>query len=240
MNILIAENESALVGVLQRGFEAEHYAVDTASSALQAIPMLQDREYHTAIIDLDLPPTEGIAILEFVRNRYQHLPTLVLTSCARVAERVHALDTGADDLLQKPFAFPELAARVRAVMRRGSRLPEVVLRVQDLELNRVERTAKRAERGIVLTPREFSLLEYLMQQPGKRASRAEIVRHVWNLSGETVTNVVDVYINYLRKKIDTEEECKLIHTVRGVGYELHSGAHSSKRSANILSAGAVS
>jgi DNA-binding response OmpR family regulator len=240
MNILIAEDESALVGVLQRGFEAEHYAVDTASSAHQAIPMLQEREYHTAIIDLDLPPTEGIAILDFVRDRYQRLPTLVLTSCARVSERVHILDTGADDLLQKPFAFPELAARVRAIMRRGNRLPEVVLRVQDLELNRVKHTAKRAGRGIVLTPREFSLLEYLMQRPGQRASRAEIVRHVWNLSGDTVTNVVDVYINYLRKKIDTEEDCKLIHTVRGVGYELHSGAHPSYRVARGCSAPAIS
>jgi DNA-binding response OmpR family regulator len=234
MNILIAENESALVGVLQRGFEAEHYAVDTASSAHQAIPMLRDREYHTAIIDLDLPPTEGIAILEFVRGRYQHLPTLVLTSCSRVSERVHALDNGADDLLQKPFAFPELAARVRAVMRRGSRLPEVVLRVEDLELNRVERTAKRAGRGIVLTPREFSLLEYLMKRCGQRASRAEIIQHVWNLSGDTVTNVVDVYINYLRKKIDSEDACKLIHTVRGIGYELHSGVNPTKASTQRL------
>lgn len=240
MNILIAENESALVGVLQRGFEAEHYAVDTASSADQAIPMLQNREYHTAIIDLDLPPTEALAILEFVRDRYQHVPTLVLTSCARVAERVQVLDTGADDLLQKPFAFPELAARVRAIMRRGSRLPEIVLRVEDLELNRVKRTAKRAGRGIVLTPREFSLLEYLMQQGGQRASRAEIIEHVWNLSAGTVTNVVDVYINYLRKKIDTKEDCKLIHTVRGVGYKLHSGVHSSKRYAQSLLAGAAS
>jgi two-component system, OmpR family, copper resistance phosphate regulon response regulator CusR len=240
MNILIAENESALVGVLQRGFEAEHYAVDTASSAHQAIPMLQDREYHTAIIDLDLPPTEGLAILEFVRGKYPHLPTLVLTSCARVAEHVHALDTGADDLLQKPFAFPELAARVRAIMRRRSRISEVVLRVQDLELNRVEHTAKRAGRGIVLTPREFSLLEYLMQRPGQSASRAEIIRHVWNLSGATVTNVVDVYINYLRKKIDTEEDCKLIHTVRGVGYELHSAAHSRYRVARGCAVPAVS
>lgn len=240
MNILIAEDESAIVGVLQRGFEAEHYAVDTASSAHQAIPMLQEREYHTAIIDHDLPPTEVIAILDFVRDRYQHLPTLVLTSCASVSERVHILDAGADDLLQKPFAFPELAARVRAIMRRGSRLPEVVLRVQDLELNRVRHTAKRAGRGIVLTPREFSLLEYLMQRPGQRASRAEIVQHVWNLSGDTVTNVVDVYINYLRKKIDTEKDCKLIHTVRGVGYELHSGAHPSYRVARGCSVPAVS
>ena len=135
MNILIAENESALVGVLQRGFEAENYAVDVAGSAHQAIPMLQDREYHTAIIDLDLPPTEGIAILEFVREKYRYLPTLVLTSCVPVADCVQVLDTGADDLLQKPFAFPELAARVRAIMRRGSHLPEVVLRVEDLELN---------------------------------------------------------------------------------------------------------
>ncbi|HXO04884.1 MAG TPA: response regulator transcription factor [Candidatus Sulfotelmatobacter sp.] len=240
MNILIAEDESAIVGVLQRGFEAEHYTVDTAKSVHQAIPMLREHEYHGAIIDLDLPPTEGIAILEFVRERYQHLPTLVLTSCARVSERVHILDRGADDLLQKPFAFPELAARVRAIMRRGNRLPEIVLRVRDLELNRVEHTAKRAGRGIVLTPREFSLLEYLMQRPGQRASRAEIIQHVWNLSGDTVTNVVDVYINYLRKKIDTEQDCKLIHTVRGMGYELHSGAQPSYRVAQSCSVPAVS
>jgi DNA-binding response OmpR family regulator len=228
MNILIAEDESALVSVLQRGFEAEHYAVDTANSVHQAIPMIQDREYHTAIIDLDLPPTEGIAILEFVRDRDRHVPILVLFGRTPVSERVHVLDIGADDLLQKPFAFPELAARVRAIMRRGNRLPEVVLRVEDLELNRVERTAKRAGRGIMLTPREFALLEYLMQRPGQRASRTEIIQHVWNLSGDTVTNVVDVYINYLRKKVDTEDERKLIHTVRGVGYELYPRGRSIK------------
>jgi DNA-binding response OmpR family regulator len=157
-----------------------------------------------------------------------------------VADCVQVLDTGADDLLQKPFAFPELAARVRAIMRRGSRLPEVVLRVEDLELNRVKRTANRGGRGIVLTPREFSLLEYLMQRDGQRASRAEIIEHVWNLSAGTVTNVVDVYINYLRKKIDTKEDCKLIHTVRGVGYKLHSDAHSGKRYTESLLVGAVS
>ncbi len=240
MNILIAENESSLVGVLQRGFEAEHYAVDTARSAHQAIPMLRDREYHTAIIDLDLPPTEGISILEFVRDKHQYLPTLVLTSCACVSERVQVLDIGADDLLQKPFAFPELAARVRAVMRRRTGFPELLLRVEDLELNRVERTAKRADRGIVLTPREFSLLEYLMQRRGQRASRAEIIQHVWNLSADTVTNVVDVYINYLRKKIDTGENCKLIHTVRGVGYELHPAAHPSYRNTQTSAPRAIS
>jgi len=120
----------------------------------------------------------------------------------------------------KPFAFSELSARVRAMLRRGGHAPETVLRVDDLELNRVERTVNRAGRRIELTPKEFGLLEYLMRHAGQRVTRAQIIQHVWNLSFDTMTNVVDVYINYLRKKVDTGAEVKLIHTIRGVGYKV--------------------
>jgi two-component system copper resistance phosphate regulon response regulator CusR len=144
----------------------------------------------------------------------------VLSSRGRSEDRVQVLDAGADDIVLKPFAFSELSARVRALLRRGGRSPETVLHVEDLELNRVEHKVKRAGRTIDLTPKEFSLLEYLMRNAGKPVTRAQIVEHVWNLSFDTMTNVVDVYINYLRKKVDASSDRKLIHTVRGIGYLL--------------------
>jgi len=222
MNLLIAENDFALVGVLKPRFEAEDYAVDLARNTEQSMSMLRGREYHAAIVDLDLPSTEGLAILQFVRTVYQELPVLVLASHAGLAERVHVLDCGADDVVQKPFDFSELSARVRAVLRRGLRGSQPELRLADLKLNRIERTVTRAGKKISLTPREFCLLEYLMLRQGLPTTRAEIVEHVWKLSRDTLTNVVDVYINYLRQKIDDRPDCKLIHTVRGIGYEIRS------------------
>lgn len=153
-----------------------------------------------------------------MRTSYQDLPIVILASCADPAERVQALDSVADDVVQKPFGFLELSARVRAVLRRSTRGSQSVLRLESLELDRVERTVTRAGRIISLTPREFCLLEYLMLRQGRQMSRAQIVEHVWKLSSDTPTNVVDVYINYLRQKIDGRRDCKLIHTIRGVGY----------------------
>jgi DNA-binding response OmpR family regulator len=224
VNLLIAENDFALVNVLKPHFEAEDYAVDTARDTEQSMSMLRRQKYHAAIVDLDLPSTEGVAILQFVRAAYQELPILILAGSADPAECVHVLDSGADDVVQKPFAFSELSARVRAVLRRGTRGSQAILRLENLELHRVERTVSRAGKIISLTPREFGLLEYLMLRQGCKTSRAEIIEHVWKLSSDTPTNVVDVYISYLRQKIDGAEHCKLIHTIRGVGYELHSSA----------------
>jgi len=224
MNLLIAENDLALVNVLKPHFEAEDYAVDTARDTEQSMSMLRHRKYHAGIVDLDLPSTEGIAILQFVRAAHQELPILILASCVDPAERAQVLDSGADDVVQKPFAISELSARVRAVLRRGILGSQAILRLESLELNRVERTVSRGGRIISLTPREFCLLEYLMLRQGRKTSRAEIIEHVWKLASDTPTNVVDVYINYLRQKIDGGEDCKLIHTIRGVGYELHSSA----------------
>jgi DNA-binding response OmpR family regulator len=161
-----------------------------------------------------------------VRPKKPSLPVLVLTARSRVEDRVQSLDTGADDCLIKPFSFTELSARVRALLRRGPRTVETVLRLADLELDRVERKVERGGKRIELTSKEFALLEYLMRNAGRRITRAMIVEHVWNLSFDTTTNIVDVYINYLRKKVDGEYAPHLIHTVRGVGYEMscHAGA----------------
>jgi DNA-binding response OmpR family regulator len=172
------------------------------------------------VLDLNLPKMDGVAVLQALRPTKPQLPVLVLTARSRVEDRVSCLDSGADDVLIKPFSFTELAARVRALLRRGRPVADVVLRIADLELNRVERRVERAGKRVDLTSKEFSLLEYLMRNAGRRITRTMIIEHVWNLSFDTATNVVDVYINYLRRKIDDGHAPRLIHTVRGVGYEL--------------------
>ena len=223
MRVLVAEDDNALASFVRKGLEAEHYAVDIASDGAEAQYMAEEYDYDLVILDLTLPQTDGLHVLKRVRAKKSGLPVLVLTARSRVEDRVKGLDLGADDYLTKPFSFSELSARVRALLRRGSRPAESVLRAEDLELNRVERTVKRAGRRIELTPKEFALLEYLMLNAGRRVTRTMIIEHVWNLSFDTMTNVVDVYINYLRKKVDEGFDPKLIRTVRGVGYQLGSG-----------------
>ena len=227
MRILVVEDDGPLASFVRKGLEAEHYAVDVAPDGELARLMALDSEYDLLILDLNLPKLDGISVLNAVRPKKPSLPVLVLTARSRVEDRVQSLDTGADDCLIKPFSFTELSARVRALLRRGPRTVEAVLRVADLELDRVERKVERAGRRIELTSKEFALLEYLMRNAGRRVTRAMIVEHVWNLSFDTTTNIVDVYINYLRKKVDEDYSPHLIHTVRGVGYELscHPGGH---------------
>jgi DNA-binding response OmpR family regulator len=222
MRLLVAENDPALATFLQRGFEAEQYAVDLAPGGGEATLMAQEREYDLAMLDLNSPRPDCLDVLRDIRARRQQMPILVLTSKGQLPDRVQVLDLGADDLVVKPFAFSELSARVRALLRRRGRSGEAILRIEDLELNRVEHSVKRANRAIELTPKEFSLLEYLMRHAGQHVTRAQIIEHVWNLSYDTMTNVVDVYINYLRKKVDASSANKLIHTIRGVGYQVQS------------------
>ena len=223
MRILVAESESALGTFLERSFEAENYAVDIAATAPEVKTLVESREYDVAILDLSLGSDESLDVLRLVRAKRGQLPILVLTYRTRPEERAQVLDLGADDLVLKPFAFSELSARVRALLRRGGHAPDTLLRIDDLELSRVERTVTRGGKRIELTPKEFALLEYLMRNAGVRVTRAQIIENVWNLSFDTMTNVVDVYINYLRKKVDAAPEKKLIHTVRGVGYQLQGG-----------------
>jgi heavy metal response regulator len=220
MRILVVEDDAPLASFIRKGLESEHYAVDVAGDGEQGLELAKTYEYDLLVLDLNLPKMDGVAVLQALRPNKPDLPVLVLTARSRVEDRVTCLDGGADDVLIKPFSFTELAARVRALLRRGRPVADVVLRVADLELNRVERKVARAGKRIDLTSKEFSLLEYLMRNAGRRITRTMIIEHVWNLSFDTATNVVDVYINYLRRKIDDEHTPKLIHTVRGVGYEL--------------------
>ncbi len=220
MRILVVEDDTPLATFVRKGLEAEHYAVDTAADGEQARSMALDSDYDLLVLDLNLPKLDGIEVLRSVRVKKPNLPVLVLTARSRIEDRVQSLDSGADDCLNKPFSFTELSARVRALLRRGPRTVETVLQIADLELDRVERKVKRAGKLIELTAKEFALLEYLLRNAGRRVTRNMIIEHVWNLSFDTSTNIVDVYVNYLRRKVDDGFNPRLIHTVRGVGYEL--------------------
>jgi two-component system copper resistance phosphate regulon response regulator CusR len=220
MRILIAEDDPALASFVRKGLEAEHYAVDISHDGEQVRTLVTDLDYDVVILELNLRGTDGVGILRYLRARRPSLPILVLTSRSRIEDRVECLDLGADDYMVKPFSFSELSARIRALLRRSHLPAASVLSINDLKLDRVERRVERAGRGIELTSKEFGLLEYLMLNAGRRVTRAMIIEHVWNLSFDTCTNIVDVYVNYLRRKIDDGFGRRLIHTVRGVGYEL--------------------
>lgn len=220
MRILIAEDDQALAKFIREGLEAENYQVLVAGDGEQARSAVTESEYAVVILDLNLPKVDGFAVLRHLRLTRPSQPVLVLTQRTKVEDRVQSLDTGADDYLAKPFSFSELSARLRALTRRSHLPSESVLSVADLSLDRVQRIVQRAGRKIDLTTKEFALLEYLMRNAGRQVTRSMIIEHVWNLTFDTTTNVVDVYINYLRRKIDDGFSVKLIRTVRGVGYEL--------------------
>lgn len=220
MHILIAEDDAALASFVKKGLEAEHYSIDIASDGEQARTMAAEFDFDLVTLDLNLPNLDGISILRYLRTRKPSMPILVLTGRTKVEDRVTCLDLGADDFLAKPFSYSELSARIRALLRRSHLPAESVLTVADLKLDRVERLVQRAGRRIELTSKEFALLEYLMRNAGRRITRAMIIEHVWNLSFDTSSNIVDVYVNYLRRKVDDAFSVPLIHTIRGVGYEL--------------------
>ena len=220
MRILVIEDDTALSSFIRKGLEAEHHAVDTANDGEQGRAMALEFDYDLVVLDLNLPGVDGLSILKNVRQRKTSLPVMILTARSRVEDRVQCLDTGADDYLVKPFSFLELSARARALLRRSHLPSESVLTVRDLSLDRVERKVERAGRHIELTTKEFALLEYLMRNAGRRLTRPMIIEHVWNMNFDSATNVVDVYINYLRRKVDDGFSPALIHTVRGVGYQI--------------------
>src|SRR3984957_13353890 len=196
MRILIAEDDEALAKFVSQGRTAERYTVDVCSDGEQARTAANEQEYDLIVLDLNLPRLDGVSILRQLRRQKPTLPVLVLTQRTKVEDRVQCLDTGADDYLPKPFSFSELSARIRALLRRSHLPSESVLAVEDLKLDRVERKVERAGRRVELTTKEFALLEYLMRNAGRRVTRAMIIEHVWNLTFDTTTNVVDVYINY--------------------------------------------
>ena len=216
MQILIAEDDAPLATFIAKAFKSEDHVTEIASSGEDALQRMQKAVFDLLILDLNLPVVSGSEVLSKVRSENPDILILILTATDEVAERVACLDAGADDYLTKPFSFSELSARIRAVLRRKNR---AYLKVADLELDYMQRTVHRGDRNIELTPKEFGLLEYFMRNPGRRITRNMIIEHVWKLSPDTMTNVVDVYVNYLRKKIDEGTKFRLIRTIRGVGYE---------------------
>lgn len=220
VRILVAEDDASVSRFLKNGLEEERYAVDVATDGDEAQHMAVEFDYDLVILDLNLPRVDGLKVLKQLRKEKPSLPVIVLTGRSGVDDRVRGLDLGADDYLVKPFALSELAARVRALMRRGERPVSSVLKVADLELDRTEHLVRRAGHRIELTTKEFALLEYLMRNANRTLTRSMIVEHVWNVDFDSGTNVVEVYVNYLRKKMDQGFSPRLIHTVRGVGYRL--------------------
>lgn len=220
VRILVAEDDSELAAAICAGLHQEDFAIDWAPDGEEAKYLVCEFEYDLLVLDLNLPRKDGVEVLRALRDRRKSLPVLVLSGRAQVEERIRLLDSGADDYLVKPCSIRELNARVRALLRRRTLARDISLKYDDLELDRVQRIVTRGGRRIELTSKEFALLEYLLRNAGHRVTRSMIIENVWNLAFDGLTNVVDVYINYLRKKIDRGSPNKLIHTVRGVGYQL--------------------
>ncbi len=220
MRILLVEDDRKVASFVRKGLMEEGYAVDVAPDGETGLAMGLDRLHDVIILDVMLPGKPGFQVIRELRQAKIAIPVLLLTARDAVEDRVQGLDAGADDYLTKPFAFAELLARVRALLRRGATAQASLLRLADLTLDPAKRTVKRGGEVIPLTNREFALLEYFMRNPERVLTRTMIAEHVWDYSFDSATNVIDVYVNYLRKKIDTGRERKLIHTLRGVGYVL--------------------
>jgi len=203
MRILIAEDDEALGKFVRQGLEGEHYTVDVCQDGEQARSQATETEYDMVILDLNLPKLDGVSVLRHLRLKKPSLPVLILTQRTKVEDRVQCLDTGADDYLAKPFSFTELSARIRALIRRSHLPSESILAVGDLKLDRVQRIVERSGLRIELTAKEFALLEYLMRNAGRDVTRSMIIEHVWNLTFDTTTNVVDVYIFGRWQKVDS-------------------------------------
>jgi DNA-binding response OmpR family regulator len=220
MRILVAEDEKGVASFLRQGLREAGYAVDIAQDGGEALSLLETIEYDLIILDIMLPRVDGITLLRKARSLRVRVPILLLTAKSEVADRVNGLDAGADDYLTKPFAFQELLARIRALLRRPPESTGPMLRVENVEMDLPRRQVMMGGQIITLSPREYSLLELFLRHPGQVFSRTQISEHAWENSFELGTNVVDVYVGYLRRKIDAGRAVPLIQTVRGVGYRL--------------------
>jgi DNA-binding response OmpR family regulator len=221
MRILVVEDERKVASFIRQGLEEEGHAVEVAGDGGAALELiLDDRPYDLVVLDVMLPRRDGFEVLKSLREQRIQSPVLLLTARDTVRDKVMGLDLGADDYLTKPFAFEEFLARVRALLRRGATAPAPVLRVADLTLDPSTREVVRGGRRITLTAREYALLEYFLRNVGRVLTRPMIAEHVWGLDFDTETNIIDVYVGYLRRKLDTGGEQPLLHTVRSVGYAL--------------------
>jgi DNA-binding response OmpR family regulator len=223
MRLLLAEDDRKVSDFVARGLRAERFAVDLAFDGQSACEFAARFPYDAIILDLMLPVLSGTEALKRIRRHHPEVPVLILTAKDDTAAKVENFEAGADDYLTKPFAFAELAVRVKALLRRGPVARSSTLRVADLELDRLTQQVRRGGTRIALTGKEYALLEYLMAHAGRVLSRTMIIEHVWDESFEGLTNIVDVYVRHLRAKVDDPFPTKLIRTVRGVGYSLSEG-----------------
>lgn len=220
MRILVVEDDQSLHRIIQRRLKEEGYAVDGCYDGEDALMYMTSGIYDCIILDWMLPKKDGVIVLREFRSQGGETPVLMLTAKDAISDRVSGLDAGADDYLTKPFAFDELLARVRALMRRNTGVKENTLQLADLVMDLPKHTVRRGEKEISLTSREYALLEYFLRNQGQVLTRSQIADHVWNYDFDYDSNVVDVYIRYLRNKIDRGFDVPLIHTVRGCGYVL--------------------
>ena len=218
MRILVVEDDRKLAAVLRQGLREQGFGVDVAEDGAMGLQLALSTEYDAVLLDVLLPRHSGFDVLCDLRKRGRPVPVLMLTARSSVEDRVRGLDLGADDYLAKPFDFAELLARLRAITRRPPAAPMTLLKLADLELDPARREVRRAGRKIELTAKEFALLAYLMRKKDTVVTRGMILDHVWDMEYDGGSNLVEVYINYLRRKVDQDFEAKLIHTVRGAGY----------------------
>ena len=220
MRVLVVEDEAKVGSFIKRALEEENYAVDLCTDGARGIELGASGSYDLIVVDLMIPEVPGLEVIRRLRAEKITAPVLILTALSQTDQKVKGLDAGADDYLTKPFAIDELLARVRALLRRGSTDAPSVLQVDDLILNPATRDVTRGGQRLELTAKEYALLEYFMRNTGRVLTRPMIAEHVWNLDFDTFTNVIDVYVNYLRNKVDKGRPRKLIQTVRGSGYVL--------------------
>jgi DNA-binding response OmpR family regulator len=220
MRILVAEDEHKLAAVVRRGLEEHGYAVDVAYDGEDALAMAEVEPYDLIVLDIMLPGIDGLTVCRRLRSERRNMPVLMLTARDTVDDRVAGLDAGADDYLVKPFAFRELLARVRALLRRDGLSRDPILRVGDLEVDTVSHEVRRDGRQIELTSKEYAMLEYFMRNPNRVLTRTQIAEHVWDYDFMSMSNVIDVYVRYLRRKLGDDQEPRLFRTVRGTGYQL--------------------
>jgi two-component system, OmpR family, copper resistance phosphate regulon response regulator CusR len=220
MRVLVVEDDPKLLESIRQGLKERGFAVDGAPDGPQGLELALGSDYDALVLDVMLPGRSGLDLLRELRSRHRATPVLILSARSSIEDRVRGLDLGADDYLPKPFSFEELLARLRAITRRPAAEPATVLTAADLELDIVRREVRRGGRQIDLTTKEFALLEYLIRRKGVVLTRAMILDHVWDLDYDGGSNLVEVYINYLRRKVDQSSDVKLIQTVRGSGYVL--------------------
>ena len=225
MRILLVEDEKRIASFIERGLKEEDYAVDVAYNGQDALFQVSVYQYDLIVLDRILPDKDGVEVCKEIRTKALKVPVLMLTARSSIDDKVEGLDAGADDYLTKPFAFDELLARIRALLRRKNQGASNLIKVGDLELNQKTHEVKRDGQVIDLTSKEYSLLEYFMVNAGQVITRTMISEHVWNESFDSLTNVIDVYVNYVRNKIDKPFESPLLKTIRGKGYILQADKH---------------